>query len=438
MGAALVGSLLALFLVQQSDAAKIADPKCEWLHLESFENNTNPLYLTYPGKDVLQPVGHQLVQNGKKHFKFSVPHDAMILVACPGSNGVCSKNSKNISEFRRYRSLFVAICNHDNKMMPHFENPTNLELGDLICCDDLKFDEPKLTRSSMCSEGKSDHLTLINFGFDVIPTVYSIDEYKVEHAFRFTALLSCYDTSQKRALYSIHKYIQYNLGVKGKGIGYQALDRKLFDSVFKIDNEYLPYLYKAAGEKFDLNRGHLTPAADFAFPCLRDQTFFYQNAAPQLKERNKEWGKVEESIREKYQTAVIVTGTSREENHAKYLLIQTEGTYKHHVLIPYLFWKIVFISYTEMSIYILPNTKEAEGMGTFNEIFGTETTPEDGYSSTDENIIKKCREVIPEMDRVLREIKVTETPEEFWERITKTRLLDIKNFKKAEKQMNES
>ncbi|CAB3387717.1 Hypothetical predicted protein [Cloeon dipterum] len=412
MRVALVGSLLALFFIQQSDAAKLAEQKCNWLHPESFENEKNPLYLTHPGKDVLQPI----------------------LVACPGSNRVCSKDFETISTFERYRNLFVATCDN-GEMIPHIENPEGLKLGDLICCSDLEFDEPKFIRSRMC-EGQSDHLTLINFGFDVLPTGHSIRVHKVESAFRFTTLLSCYDKSKKRALYSIHKYIKYNsLGVKGTGIGYQKFDRKPFDSVFDADKDYLYTLYKD-GEQSRLNRGHLTPAADFAFFCLRNQTYFYQNVAPQLEKRNKEWGKVEESIREDYETAVVVTGTSSKENNAKYL--RTEGKYKHHVLIPDLFWKIVFISGTEMSVYILPNTEKAEGMETFNKIFGTETAPEDGYSSTDENIINDCRKVIPEMDRVLREIEVRETPEEFWERITKNSFLDIKNFKKANKQMNES
>jgi DNA/RNA endonuclease G (NUC1) len=104
----------------------------------------------------------------------------------------------------------------------------------------------------------------------------------------------CFNVAFKSALYSLHSWYPNNN--KG-GLRCSWTSARTVNDLYTGRPEY--------------DRGHLTPNADIMSQPLRSCTFKYENAAPQASYFNRGlWKLLEDKIRDNYDEATIITGTS--------------------------------------------------------------------------------------------------------------------------------
>lgn len=145
-----------------------------------------------------------------------------------------------------------------------------------------------------------------------------------------------FDSSRKIPNYSIHQITPVQLKDSN---GVRASRKESPD--FKVDQRIAKYSAQRSDYyKSGYDRGHYVPAGDFVYSQgLKNKTFFYSNASPQLKELNRYgWKYLEEAIRKKVLAcnceAFVVTGT---------LFNETSNSIgKNEVGVPAQLYKIVF------------------------------------------------------------------------------------------------
>jgi len=139
--------------------------------------------------------------------------------------------------------------------------------------------------------------TLIDSGLQI--WLYSYDNPQQLDHLMISILSMCYEPASSTALYSGHRW--------KSGLTMDR-SRATWKSVYGEEHgKYLAGLYNRNWQK-----GHLTPDADISnLHVLKNSTYYYENAAPQLPEGNTNtWRTLENYIRNNFAEATIFTGTS--------------------------------------------------------------------------------------------------------------------------------